>query len=67
MKEQTEKQGRRENREISGNDDASREEIRETETKRRNKKERGREREGELKWIIYLSGINRKAYRMERI
>lgn len=50
--------------EISEKDDASREEIGEKQ------KQRGKEtqkKRRELKEIIYLSGINREAYRMERI
>lgn len=49
--------------EISGKDDASREEIAEKQKQRGGKKSV----EGELKQIIYLSGINREACRMERI
>lgn len=45
-------------------DDAGREEIREKQTHRGKETKNQR---GELKQIIYLSGINREAYTMERI
>lgn len=52
-REQTEKQG--ENREISGKDDASGEEIRETETKRGENKKQHRERERESSNGLFTS------------
>lgn len=59
--------GKTEREKSRGRDDGSREEI--GERKRNKGEEKGKKAhiDAELKQIIYLSGINGEAYRMERI